>query len=199
MSTLDSRVLHLARHGHAEADGRLSETGRQQADLLGRRLGEIPLSAVHYSPVPRAAETAERVLRCLPGVPGHQSEIVGDYPPPVGQQHLPPAYARFLAAYSAAEREAGAVLAAAALDRFARPAPDDLRELIITHNLLIGWFVRDALGAPDWRWLGLNQCNGALTTIRYSPDHPPALVTFNDMCHLPADLRWTGFPPDLRG
>jgi hypothetical protein len=65
-------------------------------------------------------------------------------------------------------------------------------------DILIGWFVRHALSAPDWRWLGLNQCNGALTAIRYSAEWMPSVLTFNDMCHLPPELRWTGFPPGLR-
>nr|WP_242704967.1 hypothetical protein [Streptomyces sp. IBTA2] len=26
---------------------------------------------------------------------------------------------------------------------------------------------------------------------------PPTVLLANDMRHLPADLRWTGFPPDL--
>ena len=101
--------------------------------------------------------------------------------------------------YPPAELAHGASLAAAAIERFARPAEADSRELIVTHNFLIGWFIRDALGAPAWRWLGLNQCNAALTVIRYASGYPPALVSFNDMDHLPAGLRWTGFPAELRG
>jgi hypothetical protein len=27
----------------------------------------------------------------------------------------------------------------------------------VTHNFLIGWLVSQALCAPPWRWLGLNQ------------------------------------------
>ena len=53
--------------------------------------------------------------------------------------------------------------------------------------------MRHALDAPPSRWLGLNSGNAALTVIEYRPALPPALVVFNDMGHLPADLRWTGF------
>jgi serine/threonine-protein phosphatase PGAM5 len=202
---LANRIVYLARHGHAGADGALSDLGRQQADLLGQRLRDVPLAAVHHSPVPRAAQTAELVSRHLPGIGCHAAELVGDYPPPVGPEELPPGYASIIGTFSAAERDRGATLAAAAIERFARPPQDadedadaDAHELIVTHNFLIGWFVRHALGAPDWRWLGLNQCNGALTAIRYSTGWMPSVLTFNDMCHLPPELRWTGFPPDLR-
>ena len=73
----------------------------------------------------------------------------------------------------------------------------DIHELIVTHNFLIGWFIRHALDAPDWRWIGLNQQNCALTVILYQPGLPPSLVTFNDAAHLPDQLRWTGFPARL--
>ncbi len=193
------RHIYLARHGAADPDGMLSEAGRQQADLLGQRLRSAGLTAVWHSPVPRAAQTAELVTRHLPGVPGQQLDLVGDYPPPADEADLPPSYAQLVSSYTDAEREEGARLAAAAIERFARPGSRDSRELIITHNFLIGWFIRDALGGPDWRWIGLNQCNAALSVIRYGSGYPPVLVSFNDMDHLPAGLRWTGFPAELRG
>jgi probable phosphoglycerate mutase len=193
------RTIYLARHAEAGQDGALTLAGRQQASLLGERLRGAALSAVYVSPVPRAVQTAELLTSQLPGVPSQQLDLVGDYPPPAGHADLPPGYARVVDSYSAQERAEGARLAAAAIERFTQPGPDDSRELIITHNFLIGWFVRDALGAPDWRWLGLNQCNAALSVIRYQSGLPPGLVSFNDMDHLPAPLRWTGFPAQLRG
>ncbi|MGH3066951.1 MAG: hypothetical protein ACRDMI_00030 [Streptosporangiaceae bacterium] len=94
--------------------------------------------------------------------------------------------------------------ARAAIEQFASPAGEsapgesqaaDVHELIVTHNFLIGWFIRHAL---DWRWIGLNQQNCALTVILYPPGLPPSLVTFNDAAHLPDRLRRTGFPAGLR-
>jgi probable phosphoglycerate mutase len=91
--------------------------------------------------------------------------------------------------FTPAERAEGARLAAAAIERFAIPSKEKRHELIVTHNFLVAWFVRDALGGPPARWLGLNQGNCALTVIRYRPDRPPALITFNDGGHLPPELR----------
>jgi probable phosphoglycerate mutase len=51
------------------------------------------------------------------------------------------------------------------------------------------------MDAPAARWLGLNSGNTALTVIEYRDGLPPTVVLFNDMGHLPQDLRWTGFPP----
>ncbi|NUV51307.1 histidine phosphatase family protein, partial [Streptomyces sp. CAI-78] len=68
----------------------------------------------------------------------------------------------------------------------------------VTHAFLAAWLVRDALDAPAWRWIGLNHANTGLTVLRYTPGRPAALMLFNDLGHLPEELRWTGFPPELR-
>ena len=68
----------------------------------------------------------------------------------------------------------------------------------MTHNLLIGWLVSQALDAPPWRWMGLNQMNCAVTIIAYLPGSPASLISFNDGEHLPPELRWTGFPVAAR-
>jgi serine/threonine-protein phosphatase PGAM5 len=196
-----SRFLYLLRHGEATEEGGLSQNGEHQARLAGERLRDIPMSAVHHSPQPRAARTAQIVGGYLPGVRVLESELIDDYipsDPDLGQ--LPAAYASFVSTYPAEDRAAGAELARGALDRFAGPGPadSDSHELLVTHNFVIGWFVRDALGAEDWRWLGLNQQNAALSIIMYRHGMPPALVSFNDAAHLTRPLRWTGFPAALR-
>jgi serine/threonine-protein phosphatase PGAM5 len=193
-----NRLLYLARHGEAINDGELSPHGQQQARLLGQRLASVPLTGIHHGPLPRAAQTAALISQCLPGVPVHCSEVVGDYIPPVPDlQALPEVYARFLHGVSADEYAAGAKLAAAAIEQHAVSAAAETHELIVTHSFLIAWFVRHAIDAPDERWLGLNAANCALTVILYRPHRPPRLLSFNDMSHLPPDLRWTGFHPKL--
>ncbi|MEU7649431.1 histidine phosphatase family protein [Streptomyces huasconensis] len=197
------RYLYLARHGEATPDeGGLTEGGRRQAALLGERLRGVPLSAVHHGPLPRAEETARLIAGRLDGVPLRRSDAAGDYIPYMpSEDELPTESAestlQWLADFPEEERTGGPALARAALARFTGPAPGDepRHELVVTHNFLIGWLVRDALDAPAWRWLGLNHGNAALTVIRYAPGRPASLVLFNDMGHLPAELRWTGFPP----
>ena len=53
--------------------------------------------------------------------------------------------------------------------------------------------LRDALDAPPERWLGLSSANAALTVIEYRPGAPASVAMFNEMSHLPPELRWTGF------
>lgn len=200
-----ARFLYVARHGEATENGSLTPDGRRQAVLLGRRFKGVPLSAIHHGPLPRATETAELIGEQISGVPLHVSEPAGDYVPFVPERgDVSPAYAAYtvdrLQALSAVEREAGPALARQALQRFTGPVDgtEPRHELVVTHNFLVAWLVVSALSAPPWRWLGLNHCNGALTVIRYSPDRPPSILIYNDMTHLPDDLRWTAFPPKLR-
>ncbi|MGW2035445.1 histidine phosphatase family protein [Streptomyces sp. NPDC001811] len=205
MTGAATRYLYLVRHGEATPDeSGLTPAGRRQAELLGRRLRDIPFTTVHHGPLPRAEQTARLIGDHLANVPLRVSEVAGDYVPYIPQRDELPAgpadfYLRFLAAAGEEERERGPALARQALDLFTGPVDgdEDRHELVVTHNFLIAWLVRDALYAPEWRWLGLNHGNAALTVIRYAPGRAASLLVSNDMRHLPAELRWTGFPPEL--
>ncbi|WUD73263.1 histidine phosphatase family protein [Streptomyces sp. NBC_00510] len=206
MTGTASRYLYLTRHAEALPDGSgLTENGFRQAGLLGERLGDSPISAVHHGPLPGAAQSAALIGERLgSGVPVAPSELAGDYPPyfPAESELQPDsAYylSRFLDHFSAEERAWGPHWAAEALTRFAGPmaAGKAAHELVVTHNFLIGWLVSAALDAPRWRWLSLNHANAALTVIRYTPGRPDSVLLLNDMRHLPEELRWTGFPAEL--
>ncbi|WP_406138515.1 histidine phosphatase family protein [Streptomyces sp. NBC_01089] len=200
-----TRYLYLARHGEASADETtLTDSGRRQAVLLGERLRSAPLSVIHHGPLPRARQTAQLIGAQLDAVPLRQSEPAGDYIPYLPtKEELPPdsadALLGFLAQFSEEERNGGPALARQAVAEFTGPADGDgpRHELVVTHNFLIGWLIRAALDAPQWRWLGINHSNAALTVLRYTPGKPSAVLFYNDMRHLPEELRWTGFPPEL--
>ncbi|MBD0673670.1 histidine phosphatase family protein [Streptomyces sp. CBMA156] len=208
MTDRATRYLYLARHGEAASEGDgsgLTATGRRQAALLGRRLAGRPVSVLHHGPLPRAAETARLVAEQLDGVRPAMCEEAGDFVPYVPQRsELPEDCAEFLlnrlAGTTARERTEGALLAQRAVERFTGPVPggEERHELVVTHAFLVGWLVRHALDAPAWRWLGVNAANAALTVLRYTPGRPPAVLLVNDQGHLPEELHWTGFPPQLR-
>lgn len=184
-----TRFLYLARHAEADGSGDLTDTGHRQADQLGSHLSAVPLAAIHHSPLTRAARTARLVAAHLPGIPLHESDLIGDYPPsdPTPDElppHFAPTVHTYMSQFSEPDRTAGPVLAQRALDQFAHPLDQDRHELIITHSQIVTWFVRHALQAPLWRWLTLNAANAALTVITYVPTRPPQLVRFNDQTHL---------------
>ncbi|MFF0628737.1 histidine phosphatase family protein [Streptomyces sp. NPDC004296] len=205
MTGTATRYLCLVRHGEASPDeSGLTEAGRRQATLLGQRLRNIPRDAVHHGPLPRAEHTARLIADQLDNVPLRVSHVAGDYVPYLPEKEELPAesadfHLRFLAGATDEERNHGPALARQALDLFTGPVDgdEDRYELVVTHNFLVAWLVRDAMHAPKWRWLGLNHCNAALTVIRYAPGRPASILVSNDMRHLPVELRWTGFPPEL--
>ncbi|MGW3044633.1 histidine phosphatase family protein [Kitasatospora sp. NPDC001159] len=207
MTDTATRYLYLARHGEAATeDSGLTAAGRRQAVLLGRRLADRPITAVHHGPLPRAAQTARLIGEQLGGgVAVSACAEAGDYVP-----YLPPRdelpedsaefLLRFLSDTTAEEAADGQDLARRAVARFTGPAAgtEERHELVVTHAFLVGWLIRHTVDAPTWRWLGLTAANAALTVLRFAPGRPSAVLLLNDQGHLPEELRWTGFPPELR-
>ncbi|MFG3284236.1 histidine phosphatase family protein [Streptomyces sp. NPDC048111] len=200
-----TRYLYLARHADAGHEGpALTDAGRRQAELLGRRLAPVPWDAVHHGPLGRAAETARLVAGALDGVVAREADWAGDYVPYWPERaELPDTHAdrilTFLGAPEPGERESGAALLRQAMAHCTGPVPGTAprHELVITHSFLIGWLVRSALDAPSWRWIGSHHANTGLTVIRYAPDRPAAVLLHNDMAHLPDSLKWTGYPDEF--
>lgn len=192
-----TRHLYVVRHGAADPFGELTEVGRRQGELLAKRLARLPVDAVWHSPLSRAAKTAEIIGGHLTGVPvGEAMELVDNVP------HVPadppPAWRGLFDGYDPAEAAEGVRIAAALTERFARPAEVETHEVLVTHAYPVAWLVRDALDAPPARWLGLSCGNTALTAIDHYDGGAPAVLVYNDMGHLPEDLRWTGFGPGPR-
>jgi len=197
-----THYLYLVRHGehldaeHGLEDGPLSPRGRRQAELLADRLSGVPLSAVWHSPLERAAETARAVAQRLPSVSPEPSALLFDCVPTGMTADTPAAYEAFFGGISEAETDAGAAQMADAVGEFLVRKPDS-HELLITHNFVIAWFVREVLDAPAWRWLTLNQAHCGLTVLAQRPGRPWTLVSHNDLAHLPMELR-TGLPETSR-
>ncbi|MEV5897418.1 histidine phosphatase family protein [Nonomuraea fuscirosea] len=193
-----TRYLYLARHGHADALGNLTGTGRDQARSLGKRLAHLPIDTVWHSPLPRAVDTAREIDLFLSGITSvaEAAELIDHVPYVPEMEESPPSWRPFFDGYSPEEAAAGHEIARSLAARFVH-APEqenDEHELLITHSYPIAWLVRDALDAPPVRWLGLSSANAALTVIEYRPSAPPSIAMFNDMSHLRPELRWTGFP-----
>ncbi|WP_412748598.1 histidine phosphatase family protein [Krasilnikovia sp. M28-CT-15] len=168
-------------------DGGLSDVGRRQADQLGQRLEGIPFAEIHHSPLPRAVQTADVIAAYLPNVPTHACEHATDRTPiPSVEDRVqyPERFLAWLDRVPAQERDENAVGLQAAVEHFSATDADDRHELVITHNFVIGWFVRHVLDAPTWRWIGLDQANCGLTIVQFDTDRPPTLVSFNDIGHL---------------
>ncbi|MBE8519269.1 histidine phosphatase family protein [Amycolatopsis sp. H6(2020)] len=192
-----TRHLYVVRHGAADPFGELTDVGQRQSELLGERLAGLPVDAVWHSPLSRAVRSAQIVGKHLPGVTVQEAEELIDHVPYVPDE-MPPAWAGFFNGYDATEAASGARLADALIDRFARPAETETHEVLVTHAYPVAWLARHALDAPPARWVGLSCGNTALTAIEYRGGLAPTLLLYNDMGHLPPELRWTGFGPGAR-
>jgi probable phosphoglycerate mutase len=194
-----SHFIYLVRHGEQRdaefglPDGPLSERGTRQADAIAQRLSLVPFTGAWHSPLQRAAETARIVTDRMPALESLPSALLMDCIPSGPTADMPKAFEPFFGAITPEEIEAGEAQMTDAVVEFLTPARQDRHDLLITHNFVIAWFVREVFGAPAWRWLGLNQANCGLTIIRVRSAKPPVLVTHNDLGHLPEALR-TGLP-----
>ncbi|RZS67652.1 putative phosphoglycerate mutase [Agromyces ramosus] len=187
--------LYLVRHGeqldaeHGMPDGPLSPRGRRQAELLAERLGGIPFDNAWHSPLQRATETAAIIAAKMPALKPEPSALLFDCIPSGPAPETPKVYDPFFGSVTEAEIEAGSAQMADAAAEFLRSHREDRHDLLITHNFVIAWLVREALGAPDWRWLSINQANCGLTVLTQKTGRPWSLLVHNDLAHLPFEMR----------
>lgn len=196
-----AHLLYLVRHGeqrdaeHGLPDGPLSPRGVRQARAIAERLGGVPFTNAWHSPLERAEQTARIMTERMPALESQPTALLMDCVPSGPQPGMPAVFEPFFGGVTPEQIEAGEAQMADAVADFLTPAREDRHDLLITHNFVIAWFVREVLGGAAWRWLGLNQANCGLTIIRVRSAKPPVLVTHNDLGHLPAELR-TGMPVD---
>ncbi|MEV4774527.1 histidine phosphatase family protein [Microbacterium sp. LWH12-1.2] len=194
-----THYIYLVRHGehqdaeHGLTDGPLSPRGQRQAELIADRLSGLPLDAVWHSPLLRANETARAIAARLPSVDPEPTALLFDCVPTGMTEETPAAFEPFFGSITEAEIDAGRAQMADAVNEFLVRKTGEVHEVLITHNFVISWFVREVLGTPEWRWMTLNQAHCGLTVIAQKQGRPWTLLTHNDTGHLPVELR-TGVP-----
>ncbi|MEV8266510.1 histidine phosphatase family protein [Microbacterium sp. NPDC076911] len=194
-----THYIYLVRHGeHQDAeyglsDGPLSARGRRQAEAVADRLSGIPFDRMWHSPLERASETARAVAERMPSLNPEPSALLFDCVPTGMTDDTPPAFEPFFGSITEAEVDAGRAQMADAVSEFLIRKNGEVHDLLITHNFVISWFVREVLQAPDWRWMTLNQAHCGLTVIAQKQGRPWTLLSHNDLAHLPKELE-TGLP-----
>lgn len=187
--------MYLVRHGeqqdaeHGLPDGPLSERGKAQAELIGERLSRIPFTHAWHSPLQRAEETAKIISSKLEAVDSEPSSLLLDCYPSGPTEEMPGTFDSFFGGISEAELLAGSAQMTDAVAEWMSPRTETTHELLVTHNFVIGWFIREVLKAPEWMWMTMNASNGSLTVLKIRSGKPNALVSFNDVGHLPYRLR----------
>ena len=195
-----TRTLYLVRHGehidaeHGVPDGPLSKRGVRQAQAIAKRLKYIDFEAAWFSPAQRSAETMDTIADSIPKLKPQPSSLLLDCVPTGFIEGTPEAYEPFFGSYTEAETEAGRAQMDDAVAEFLSSKRTG-KELLVTHNFVIAWFVREVMLSPEWRWLAINQANCGLTVLHQMPGRPWTLRVHNDVGHLLPSLR-TGLPDD---
>ncbi len=196
-----SRYLYLVRHGeqvdaeYGLPEGPLSPRGMRQAEAIAERLSGVPFTHAYTSPLQRALDTAQTMTNRLPSLTPEPSALLMDCVPSGPSTDMPSVFESFFGGVSDEEIQAGEAQMADATAEWLSIGQGDTHELLITHNFVIAWFVREVFGAAPWRWMGINQAHCGLTIIRVRTAKPAVLITHNDLGHLPAELR-TGMPDE---
>jgi len=190
----------LVRHGeqidaqHGVIDSSLSERGIAQARAVAARLAGVGITQAWHSPLDRAWQTMNVIHEAIPMVPVEPSALLMDCVPSDKAPDTPAIFDPFFGSVSEADIEAGSAQMADAINEFLAPGRQGQTDLLVTHNAVIGWFVREVLDAPAWRWVTLNQSNCGITVLQQQrPGRPWTLISHNDVGHLPTDLH-TGMP-----
>lgn len=192
------RTLILVRHGvYDETDERDPEIGRallvegrEQARITGERLAAWPtrVDAVYASTMTRARETAEIIVKSLPGVP-----LVADRDL---RECEPPGYGRMdMAGVTAGSKDSCAARLDADFARYFRPSPErDSTEVLVCHGNVIRWLVCRAMGADPKLWLSMSPANCSLTVIQVRANGTFKITAVGDRGHLPVALQTWAMP-----
>ncbi|KMS89687.1 MULTISPECIES: histidine phosphatase family protein [Streptomyces] len=202
---MTATTLLLARHGqtvwHAGnryagvSDVALTDTGRAQAEALGRWAAGHPVDAVWTSPLSRAVDTAEPACRALgvaarrdPGlrecdfgvVEGRTlAEFAAEHPAAAEAYRADPVAHPFP---GAEDPRAAAARGTAALRRIAAAHPGG-RVLVVAHNTLLRLTLCSLLGIPlaEYRRAFPRLRNAAVSEIRVDGDST-GLLSLNLPC-----------------
>ena len=200
-----STTLLLARHGqtvwHAEnryagvSDVALTDTGRAQAEALGRWAAAHPVDAIWTSPLSRAIATAEPACRALGLTPQREGDLREcDFGAVEGrtlaefEAENPEAAEAFRAdpvAHpfpGAEDPRAAAERGTCALRRIAAAHPGE-RVLVVAHNTLLRLVLCSLLHIPvaEYRRVFPKLRNAAVSEIRITGDDT-ALLSLNVPC-----------------
>ncbi|MGW4751244.1 histidine phosphatase family protein [Streptomyces chartreusis] len=206
MTTSTDATLLLARHGqtvwHAEnryagvSDVSLTDTGRAQADALGRWAAAHPVGAIWTSPLSRAVITADPACRALGLAPHREpglrecdfgvlegrtlAEFAAQDPAAAEAFRTDPVANPFP---RAEDPSAAAERGAAALRRIAAAHPGE-RVLVVAHNTLLRLVLCTLLSIPagEYRRVFPRLRNAAISELLVKSDGSAALLSLNVPC-----------------
>lgn len=187
ISKLD-RDLTLDQHYQLhKKEGGLTTKGIEQARLTANRLGSNPINTIHSSSLRRALETAEIIAEQFPGIKIQQSKLLWECVPSIPQAFAQHDHFRYLSEKDVVQWKRQAE---EAFDRYFKIIRrSDKNEIIVSHANLIRYLVCRALLVQPDAWFNMCIDNCGISEIRIESDHRVRLVSYNDVGHLPSQLR----------
>jgi serine/threonine-protein phosphatase PGAM5 len=185
-----TRTLYLVRHGYHDLTsshklgGSLTPIGVEQAQLTAQRFRSLPITTIHCSTLPRAAETAEIIAQELADVRFHRSRGLWERIP-----CIPPAWTEYFKVYPSKSLERDKKQAEKAFDKyFKRAQGQDKHEIIVSHGNLIRYFICRVLQVQPEGWGNMDMCNCGISEVLIRSGGQMVLVSHNDVSHLPDHL-----------
>ena len=185
-----TRTIYLIRHGQYEfkgshlADG-LTPLGVEQAQLTAQRCSSLPITAIHCSTLRRAVDTAEIIARELSGIPLQRSRLLWECIP-----CIPRTFAELFVDIPAEKVAQDREQAERAFDRYFKCARGkDKYEIVVCHANLTRYFVCRVLQLEPEAWVDMDMSNCGISTVLIESSGRMALVSHNDVGHLPHHLR----------
>lgn len=188
------RTLYLIRHGQYDHDDdrdpdigkALVLLGIAQSKLVAGRLNSLPakMSSLISSTMTRARQTAMIINQDFPELELHQTRLIRECTPPTWREDI-------MEGEDPEELKNCTDNLDAAFSKYFIPSPgeEDQNDIIVCHGNVIRYFVTKILKVESMSWLQMTTGNCGLTVVRIKPDGSMKLVSFNDMGHIPPNLR----------
>jgi serine/threonine-protein phosphatase PGAM5 len=188
------RTLFLIRHGQYDHDDdrdpdigkALIPLGIAQSKLVAGRLKSLPvtMTSLISSTMTRARQTAMIINQDFPKLELQQTRLIRECTPPTWREDI-------MDGEDPEELKKCTDNLDAAFSKYFILSPDeeDRNDIIVCHGNVIRYFVTKVLKVETMSWLQMTTGNCGLTVVRIKPDSSMKLVSFNDMGHIPPNLR----------
>ena len=188
------RTLYLIRHGQYDHDDdrdpdigkALVPLGIAQSKLVADRLNSLSakMSSLTSSTMTRARQTAMIINQDFPDLELQQTRLIRECTPPTWREDI-------MEGEDPEELKKCTDNLDAAFSKYFIPSPDeeDQNDIIVCHGNVIRYFVTKVLKVETMSWLQMTSGNCGLTVVRIKPNGSMKLISFNDMGHIPPNLR----------
>ena len=193
-NTKGMRTLYLIRHGQYDHDDdrdpdigkAIVPLGIAQSRLVAGRLKSLPvkMNSLISSTMTRARQTAMIINQDFQELELQQTRLIRECTPPTWREDI-------MDEEDPEELKICTDKLDVAFSQYFIPSPDeeDRNDIIVCHGNVIRYFATKVLKVETMSWLQMTTGNCGLTVVRIKPDGSMKLVSFNDMGHIPPNLR----------